>query len=144
MECVLKEAMRLYPAGSIMGRSVERDMKIGKYTIPRGTVAVVALYFLQRHPRYIEDPNSFKPERFMDSKSIHTYGFAPFSAGPRNCLGQKFALREEKVLLAHIMRRFNVNSKVPIDKLELAMELILKPIQGLEIKLTPRKQPSLN
>ncbi|XP_037269503.2 cytochrome P450 4V2 [Rhipicephalus microplus] len=142
MECVLKEAMRLYPPGSVIGRSVVKDIKIGKYTIPRGTVAVVALYFLQRHPRYVEDPNSFKPERFMEAKSMHNFGFAPFSAGPRNCLGQKFALREEKILLTHVIRRFNVTSKVPIDKLELAMELILKPIQGLEIKLTPREHPS--
>ncbi|KAH7984482.1 hypothetical protein HPB52_021527 [Rhipicephalus sanguineus] len=134
--------MRLYPPGSVIGRTVVRDIKIGKYTIPRGTVAVVALYFLQRHPRYVKDPNSFKPERFMESKSMHNFGFAPFSAGPRNCLGQKFALREEKILLTHVIRRFNVSSKVPIDKLELAMELILKPIQGLEIKLTPREHPS--
>ncbi|KAH7981263.1 hypothetical protein HPB49_022808 [Dermacentor silvarum] len=110
----------------------------GKHTIPRGTVAIVAFCFLQRHPRYIKNPDSFMPERFMGAKSMPTYAYAPFSAGPRNCLGQKFALREEKVILAHILRRFNVSSKVPIDELELAIDLVLKPIQGLELKFTPR------
>ncbi|XP_077504609.1 cytochrome P450 4V2-like [Amblyomma americanum] len=141
-ECVVKESMRLYPAASMIGRALDTDIKVGKYTIPRGTVAVAALYFLHRHPRYHKDPDAFKPERFIDTKGMHTYAFTPFSAGPRNCLGQKFAMKEDKILLVHILRRFQVTSKVPIEDLLLAMELILKPMQGLEIKLTPRKHPS--
>lgn len=142
MECVLKEAMRLYPPGPLLARSVARDMKIGKYTIPRGTVAVVAFYFLQRHPRYIEDPECFMPERFMGTKSIPAFAYAPFAAGPRNCIGQKFALTEQKIFLTHILRRFNIKSKVPMDKLELALDMVLKPVQGIELMLTPRTLPS--
>ncbi|KAL1441203.1 hypothetical protein MTO96_031251 [Rhipicephalus appendiculatus] len=86
---------------------------------------------LKRHPRYIKDPDCFIPERFMGVKSMPTYAYAPFSAGPRNCIGQRFALREEKILLTHILRRYNVSSKVPIDKLELAIDMVLKPVQDV-------------
>lgn len=141
-ECVLKEALRLYPPGPLLSRLVTRDTKIGRHTIPRGTVAVMAFYFLQRHPRYIEHPDCFIPERFMGVKSMPAFAYAPFSAGPRNCIGQKFALREEKILLTHILRRYTVSSKVPIDKLELAVDMVLKPVQGIELMFTPRVLPS--
>ncbi|XP_037521740.2 cytochrome P450 4c3 [Rhipicephalus sanguineus] len=141
-ECVLKEALRLYPPGPLLSRLVTRDTKIGQHTIPRGTVAVMAFYFLQRHPKYIKDPDCFIPERFMGVKSMPTFAYAPFSAGPRNCIGQRFAMREEKILLTHILRRYNVSSKVPIDKLELAIDMVLKPVQGIELMFTPRVLPS--
>lgn len=142
MECVLKESMRLYPPAPIIGRTVKRDIQIGKYTIPRGTMAIVALYFLQRHPRFFENPDSFIPERFLETKKTPTYAFTPFSAGPRNCLGQKFSMREAKILMTHVLRRFEVASKIPMEELVMTIELILKPIQGLEIKLIPRNHPS--
>ncbi|XP_075550736.1 cytochrome P450 4V2-like [Dermacentor variabilis] len=138
MDCVLKEALRLYPPAQLVGRLVTRDTKIGNHVIPRGTLAIIALYFLHRHPRYIKDPDCFIPERFMGAKSMSTYAYVPFSAGPRNCLGQKFALREQKIILTHILRRFNVSSKVPMDKLELAISIVLNPVQGIELKFTPR------
>ncbi|KAH9361476.1 hypothetical protein HPB48_004581 [Haemaphysalis longicornis] len=142
MECVLKESMRLYPPAPVIGRTVTRDIQIGKYTIPRGTMAIVALYFLQRHPRFFENPDAFIPERFLETKKMPTYAFTPFSAGPRNCLGQKFSMREAKILMTHVLRRFEVTSKIPMEELVMTIELILKPIQGLEIKLIPRKHPS--
>ncbi|XP_065284630.1 cytochrome P450 4V2-like [Dermacentor albipictus] len=138
MDCVLREALRLYPPAQLVGRLVTRDTKIGNHVIPRGTLAIIALYFLHRHPRYIKDPDCFIPERFMGAKSMPTFAHVPFSAGPRNCLGQKFALREQKIILTHILRRFNVSSKVPMDKLELAMSIVLYPVQGIELKFTPR------
>ncbi|XP_064458382.1 cytochrome P450 4c3-like [Ornithodoros turicata] len=138
LECVIKESMRLYPPLPIVGRRIDEDIEIGKYVIPKGTMALAACFFLQRHPRFYEKPDEFIPERFMDSQRKHPFLYVPFAGGPRNCIGQKFAQREEKIILAHIMRHFNVESKLRTENLTLCMELVLRPLEGLEVKLTPR------
>ncbi|XP_077558057.1 cytochrome P450 4V2-like isoform X2 [Haemaphysalis longicornis] len=141
MESVLKETLRLYPPVPIISRKLTTDIAIGKYTIPRGTVGFVAIYFLQRNPRFFEDPDAFKPERFLETKSTPNYAFAAFSCGPRNCLGQKFSILQAKIFMTYVLRRFEVTSKIPMDELVLTTDIILKPMQGLEIELTPRRHP---
>ncbi|KAH9372644.1 hypothetical protein HPB48_000476 [Haemaphysalis longicornis] len=78
----------------------------------------------------------------MDPKLAHTFAFAPFSGGARSCLGQKFSMMQAKILLTHILRRFEVTSKIPMNDLVMTSDFILKPVQGLEIKLTPRRHPA--
>uniref|UniRef100_A0A131Z278 Cytochrome p450 4v2 n=1 Tax=Rhipicephalus appendiculatus TaxID=34631 RepID=A0A131Z278_RHIAP len=140
LECVVKESMRLYPPVPLIARDVDEDMKVGEYTVPRGSVAVAAIYFIQRHPRYFENPGVFQPERFLDTKEKNPFLYIPFSGGFRNCIGQKFANLEDKILLTQIMRRYTVTSKLRMDQLQLSLEVVLKAIQGLEIKIRPRNK----
>ncbi|XP_049271480.1 cytochrome P450 4V2 isoform X2 [Rhipicephalus sanguineus] len=140
LECVVKESMRLYPPVPLIARDVDEDMKVGEYTVPRGSVAVAAIYFIQRHPRYYENPDIFQPERFFDTKEKNPFLYIPFSGGFRNCIGQKFANLEDKILLTQIMRRYTVTSKLRMDQLQLSLEVVLKAIQGLEIKIRPRNR----
>ncbi|XP_064459127.1 uncharacterized protein LOC135369473 [Ornithodoros turicata] len=138
LDCVLKEAMRLYPPAPVVARKIDEDFKIGKQTIPSGTVALVTIYFLHRHPRFYDRPNDFIPERFLEQKERHPFMYVPFSGGSRNCLGQRFSQQEDKILLTYILRWFKVESKLQSKDLQLSLELILRPVQGLEVKLTPR------
>ncbi|XP_037559555.1 cytochrome P450 4V2 [Dermacentor silvarum] len=140
MECVVKESMRLYPPVPLIARNVDEDMQVGEYTVPRGAVAVAAIYFIQRHPKYYENPDTFLPERFLDTKEKNPYLYIPFSGGFRNCIGQRFANLEEKILLTQIMRLFTVTSKLRMDQLQLSIEVVLKAIQGIEIKIQPRNK----
>lgn len=140
MECVIKESMRLYPPVPLIARNVDEDMQVGEYTVPRGAVAVAAIYFIQRHPKYYENPDTFLPERFLDTKEKNPYLYIPFSGGFRNCIGQRFANLEEKILLAQILRLFTVTSKLRMDQLQLSIEVVLKAIQGIEIKIQPRNK----
>ncbi|CAN7993830.1 unnamed protein product, partial [Ixodes hexagonus] len=110
----------------------------GKHIIPKGTVSIVMIYFLHRHPRFFEKPDAFFPERFLDYADRHPFLYIPFAGGARNCIGQKFAQLEDKILLTHIMRRFKVESELPMEQLQMSMELVLRPTQGLSLKLTPR------
>ncbi|CAN7993824.1 unnamed protein product [Ixodes hexagonus] len=141
-ECVIKESMRIYPAVPLLARMIDEDIKIGEQTIPRGTVALALIFFMHRHPKYFENPEVFIPERFLETNNRHPFQFVPFSAGPRNCIGQKFAQYEEIILLTHVMRRYSVVSKVPMDKLQLAFEIVLAAPEGLELKFTSRARPS--
>lgn len=138
LECVLKETLRLYPPIPAIARKVDEDIVIGKHTIPKGTVSIVMIYFLHRHPRFFDNPDSFVPERFLGHQDRHPFLYIPFAGGARNCIGQKFAQLEDKILLAHIMRRFKVESSLPMNQLQMSLELVLRPTQGLHLKLAPR------
>lgn len=141
LECVIKESMRLYPPVPLVARNIDEDVIIDGHTIPKGTVAFGMIYYLHRHPRVYDQPNDFIPERFQITKERHPYAYVPFSGGSRNCIGQRFAQIEDKIMLAQILRRFKVDSKVPIDELQLQFEIVLRPAQGIQIKLTPRVWP---
>ncbi|KAH8034296.1 hypothetical protein HPB51_022749 [Rhipicephalus microplus] len=122
-----KESLRLYPPVPLVARNIDEDMRIGKYTIPKGTVAACAIYFLHRHPKVYKDPNTFMPERFMDNRNVSPFAFVPFSAGSRNCIGQRFAQLEEKIMLTHILRNFRVESLRSVLKGYLSLRLPSQP-----------------
>ncbi|XP_063612530.1 cytochrome P450 4c3-like [Penaeus indicus] len=140
-ENCIKEALRLFPSVPFLARELKEDVVIDDYCIPTGTTVTVVTYCLHRDPEQFPNPEVFDPDRFLpeNCKNRHPYAYVPFSAGPRNCIGQKFALMEEKILLSHIMRSFRVESTVKREDLRLIGELVLRPENGNPVKLYPRE-----
>ncbi|NXW20778.1 CP4V2 protein, partial [Circaetus pectoralis] len=140
LECVVKEALRLFPSVPLFARALREDCCIKGYQVPKGTNVLVITYALHRDPESFPDPEEFRPERFFpeNCKGRHPYAYVPFSAGPRNCIGQRFAQMEEKALLALILRRFWVDSCQKPEELGTTGELILRPNNGIWIKLKRR------
>lgn len=140
LECALKEAQRIYPSVPIIARTCEEPFKIDGATLPAGTIVQMSPYFLHRDPEVFPKPEEFHPERFFpeNSKGRHPFAYLPFSAGPRNCIGQRFALAEEKIVIANILRHFTVKSLDQRDQVELASEMVLRSRNGLRIQFIPR------
>jgi cytochrome P450 len=107
---VIEEAMRLYPPGWLMTRKALQDDYLGEYFVPAGTEIYIAPYLIQRHPDLWKQPDRFDPDRFApeQSQSRHALAMLPFSAGPRNCIGEFFARIEMQIHLMIIARRLRL------------------------------------
>ncbi len=109
---VIQESMRLYPPAWIMSRMALDDDHIGPYVIPKGDTALVSPYLLHRDPVNWPDPERFDPDRFAPGreKERPTYAYLPFGGGPRLCIGNQFALMEMQILLALLVRQFDLRA----------------------------------
>ncbi|XP_071042776.1 cytochrome P450 4V2-like [Parasteatoda tepidariorum] len=140
LECVIKESLRLHTSVPFVARGVEENFKVLDYEIEKGSLCLICPFILHRDPKSFPDPEKFDPKRFLPENVIgrHPFAFVPFSAGPRNCLGQKFALMEEKTVLADIFRNFEVTSKDPRDKVNVTPNLVIRNLDPLMLRFTPR------
>jgi cytochrome P450 len=139
-ECIIKESLRLYPSVPIFARVLGEDQEVSGHVIPKGTQILVNPYLIHRDPSHWDEPEQFRPERFLPENCVgrNAFAFVPFSAGSRNCIGQRFALMEEKTLMASILRNFEITCVKRRDQQEFTSELILRPTGGVHLKMTPR------
>ncbi|MFK0048552.1 cytochrome P450 [Streptomyces sp. NPDC090741] len=117
---VLKEAMRLYPAAPVIGRSSVAATEVGGLVIPTGADVILAPWVTHRHPRYWPDPDRFDPDRFTPEAEAGRprYAWFPFGGGPRACIGQHFSMLESVIALAMILRTYEfeaVDTEVPVS-----------------------------
>lgn len=140
LEMVIKETLRLYPSVPFIGRLVTEDMVIGDHLIPAGVWLNIELFNVHRCEDHFPNPEKFDPDNFLPEKmqNRHPFAYVPFSAGPRNCIGQKFALLEEKTIISSILRKFRVESTEKQEDICLMMDLVLRPESGVKVKLYPR------
>ncbi|KAM7433684.1 Cytochrome P450 4V2 [Porites harrisoni] len=141
MEYVLKESQRLLPSVPFYSRTTTEDCYLGDFFLPKGSAVTISTLALHKNPEVWPAPLDFDPDRFLPEniKGRHPFAFLPFSAGPRNCIGQRLALLEEKLVLAHVLRHFKIQSTQSYDELQLCSELILRPKEGVFVTLTDRQ-----
>ncbi|MEQ9315451.1 MAG: cytochrome P450, partial [Henriciella sp.] len=137
-ERVIKEAMRLYPPATAIGRSATENTDLGSLQVTPKDRLVLAIYALHRNERFWDDPNTFNPDRFLPEEEAkrHRYAFIPFSAGPRICIGAKFAMLEAQATLAAIMRAVQF-APDPDHEVSLRSTITLRPATGMPLKLAP-------
>ena len=140
LECVVKETLRLFPSVPFFSRYVSEDIELAGYKIPKGVSIAIFTYLIHRDEKYYPDPEKFDPDRFLPENSAdrHPYAYIPFSAGKRNCIGQRFALMEEKIILANMFRRFEVKSLKTTEEIQTLAELVLRPMNAIPIHIKPR------
>jgi cytochrome P450 len=131
-EMIAKEAMRLYPPAYAVGREALEDTEIGGYHVPKGTQLFAFQWVTHRDPRYFDEPEAFKPERWNAEGQIQKYAYFPFGGGPRQCIGNYFAMMEIVLLLATIGQRFRF-ALDPEHKVEVLPVLSLRPKNGIKV-----------
>lgn len=125
------EAMRLYPPAWVMGRKATVDTPLGDWLLPAGTVAVASQWIVHRDPRWWPEPDRFLPERWLEPRGeAPRLAYFPFGAGPRICVGERFAWMEAILLVATIGRRVRLRL-APGQELDPKAMLTLRPRQGL-------------
>ncbi|CAH0629048.1 unnamed protein product [Chrysodeixis includens] len=135
LELVLRESMRLCPPVPIIERLITKDCEVGGIKFVKGTSVMIDIFQIQRQPDLYDDPLEFRPERF-EGPLKNTFSWLAFSAGPRNCIGQKFAMMELKVTISEIIKKFFI---LPSDLTpEFSADLVLRSKTGVHVKLRPR------
>ncbi|RZC05006.1 p450 domain containing protein [Asbolus verrucosus] len=154
LDMVISETLRLWPLTVGVDRVCTKPYTIEPKTpdeIPvhliEKEVVFIPIYGLHRDPQYYPDPERFDPERFSDENkdNIKPYTYIPFGAGPRNCIGSRFALLETKALFFHILSNFEI---IPVEKTEIPVKISRKsftlcPANGLWLGFKHRTR-SLN
>ena len=133
---VLEESMRLHPPAWGISRQTEEDDVVLGHHIPANSVVIISPYATQRSYRYWEEPDTFKPERFMDA-THHKYSYFPFGGGMRMCIGKHFAMTEMLLMLASLCERLHFHCEAPDDIVEEPV-ITLRPLGGLPMSVTKR------
>ena len=133
----IKESLRLGAPVPYVGRTLSQPMEIGGYKLSAGATCTIAMLAVHRHPQVWEDPLRFDPERFSPENSAdrHPYAFIPFSAGPRNCIGQQLAMDELKAVISHILLRFRLSVDPGVMKPRIEALMISRPSEDIKIQV---------
>ncbi|XP_074060424.1 cytochrome P450 4F11-like isoform X2 [Macrotis lagotis] len=134
----IKESLRLHPAVVAIARRCTKDVQLpdGRI-IPKGNTCLINIYGTHHNPVVWPNPEVYDPYRFdfNNFQKISPMAFMPFSAGPRNCIGQNFAMSEMKVVLALTLLRFRIlPDEHPVRR---KPEVILRAEGGLWLRVEP-------
>ncbi|XP_075709321.1 ultra-long-chain fatty acid omega-hydroxylase isoform X2 [Rhinoderma darwinii] len=137
----IKESLRLHPPVTAVSRRCTEDIKLpdGK-VIPKGNISLISIYGTHHNPAVWPNPEVYDPYRFDpdSTQERSSHAFVPFSAGPRNCIGQNFAMAEMKVVLALTLLDFKVTFD-PDKSVRRKPELILRAEGGLWLQVEALK-----
>ncbi|XP_005398706.1 PREDICTED: cytochrome P450 4B1 isoform X1 [Chinchilla lanigera] len=133
----IKESFRLYPPVPQVYRQLSKPVTfVDGRSLPAGSLVSLHIYALHRNSEVWPEPEVFDPQRFSPENvsGRHPFAFLPFSAGPRNCIGQQFAMNEIKVVTALCLLRFEF-SLDPLQPPIKMPQLVLSSKNGIHLHL---------
>lgn len=141
LDRVMNEALRMYPPITyFVNRKAIEDTIVDSIYIPKDVAIQVPVYYLHHDPTIWDKPEIFNPDRFTpdETRNRHPMAFQAFGAGPRNCIGIRFAQMEIKIAVAKLIRKYKVLPKSGSTKETFKVcstVLTLRPENGVEIQL---------
>ncbi|KAK2637063.1 hypothetical protein Ddye_031855 [Dipteronia dyeriana] len=139
LQAVVKEALRLYPPGPVTTRECRQNCRIKGFDIPEKTAVAINLYAIMRDPDAWENPDEFRPERFLipsrDHQEQKLFNFVPFGGGRRGCPGSMLAFAVMNTVIAAMVQCFDwyVNGKIDMQpgsgmSMSMVQPLLCKPV----------------
>ncbi|XP_014363276.2 cytochrome P450 6B1 [Papilio machaon] len=144
LQQVFDETLRLYPLADLIQRVTRSEYKVPgtDITLEKGCPVIMSGWGIHKDPQYFPDPERFDPDRFSPEnvKNLHPCAYLPFGAGPRNCIGMRFAKIQSQVGIATFLSKFRVEpSKKTATKFTYdPMRVFLLPEEGIFVNIVPR------
>lgn len=131
---IIEESLRLYPPGGFLSRTARAPDQLCGIAIEPGDTVTLPVYALHRNRLWWDEPDAFRPERWLDRDRIDRFAYLPFGDGPRVCIGASFAIQEAVIVLATLLARFRF-SAVPGRAPKPVMILTLRPEGGVWLEV---------
>lgn len=141
LECCIRETMRLCPPVPFVTRYSTAEVQLSSGIIPKNTNIHINVFHTHRNPKiWGANANEFDPERFLPEYCAkrHPYSYIPFLAGPRNCIGMKYAWISAKIMLAHLLRQYQFSSYLTLPQIRFKMHIALELINENPIHIKKR------
>jgi cytochrome P450 len=141
LHAVIQEVLRLYPPAYMLARTSIAPFSIGGYDFAAGETVLMSQWVMHRDPRYYDEPDAFRPERWLDGLAdrLPPGAYFPFGDGPRRCIGQGFAMLESALVIATIAQRFQFRL-APGRKVETEPLVTLRPKHGIQMTIHARQK----
>ena len=136
-----QESLRINPVFSItLPRTVESPVELMGYELEPGAMIHGCIYTLHQREDIYPNPREFRPERFLERQFAH-YEFIPFGGGKRRCIGAALAVFEMKLVIATILKRYQIElaDKKPVKLARQTVTLV--PANGIEIVVRGKRVP---
>jgi cytochrome P450 family 135 len=140
VEAAITEGMRVRPVVPIVGRRVTVPWRLGEYAVPAGTAVDISILLLHHRDDLYPEPFSFRPERWLGRKP-GTYEWIPFGGGIRRCLGATLAMAEQRVVLAAMTRRLDLEAAEPEPEHARHRNVTMIPARGARVVVRNRRRP---
>jgi cytochrome P450 len=139
LKAILEESLRLYPPVPRFDREAIVPAMMGEHEVKPGDLVSIWPWLVHRHKRLWDDPDAFDAERFSPErrKALHRFQYIPFGAGPRTCVGARFAMAEALTILACWLANWRFRP-VPGREVQVSGMVTLRPKDGLPLALERR------
>lgn len=140
-EMVIKETMRLFPITGVLPREIAVDVKLADFTLPKGSTCVLPIIKLHRSKKlWGDDSEVFDPDRFSAERSAarESYFYMPFSAGPRNCIGHRYAMVSMKIFLCQLIKRYKFSTHMRFSELKYSYTPFFKLLNKYAVTIEHR------
>lgn len=142
LNAVCSETLRIYPVGFIAQlRIVQSPISVAGYPFAAEDVLIPCIYLVHHRSDLYPEPNQFRPERFLE-RQFSPYEYLPFGGSNRRCIGAAFALFEMKLVLATILRQYELELDEPNPVKPVRRGVTIAPNSPMPMKFVQHRQPT--
>lgn len=136
---VFMEVMRMYTASPFLPRTLKEADQLGNYHLPANATVLAFIHGVHHNPCIWDSPEAFNPERFTPENMTgrDPFAYSAFSAGPRKCVGNDFALLESTLIMAMVFQRYNMNI-LPDQTFSAKFGGLMHPANGVQVNFLNR------